>query len=476
MAERRGELPLPLPIVAHTAIALACALLYALSPSAWLQAVRAEVYALHALLAFGVVHQLLAWDAGDAAALGRASLLFGLGLGNHHLLMLLVGAVALPWAASRPRRREIVRSVPFALVALALLVAYLPIRASRGPEVDWGAPTTPARLAWLLSAAPFQRTASTYAALQPLGERLAALLWTLVSSLGLGVAAASLGGLWLLLRLRATRPAGVLLAGVALANLVSPALVGFDPQNPDAHGYALAALAVGVLGAAALAAGALAILAHARPAAGRVAARLVPILAAVALLPAARGTGDGADLSRAFGADLVVREVLDATPPGATLVTHDFQTAFGLWYLRRAEGARPDVTHVHAGFMGFPGYATPARRAALADPTAVVEYDDHIPDARLAHLAPAGLVLRPDGSLGEHRARWLRLDARLARLPPDAQTRRAILWARYRAARYFCRRAMLGPARDEIAAARALSRSPLLDRLERACERGTLPP
>jgi hypothetical protein len=62
-------------------------------------------------------------------------------------------------------------------------------------------------------------------------------------------------------------------------------------------------------------------------------------------------------------------------------VTSYFQTIFGLWYLRVAEGARPDVILYHRHFLAYPGYR---EQHPTAPEPQVVEYDLDLPDELVA--------------------------------------------------------------------------------------------
>ena len=151
-----------------------------------------------------------------------------------------------------------------------------------------------------------------------------------------------------------------MLLGAALLDAATPALVGFDPANPDAYGYLEAAVAL----LAALSCALLAALAAAaaRPRLGRA------LAAALVAAVVAGGVATRARFSRAgfWDTGAAVGRFLDAMPPRARLVTSDFQTIFALWYLDAAEGRRPDVDIVHRHFLAYPGYreeiAAPRRR------------------------------------------------------------------------------------------------------------------
>jgi hypothetical protein len=107
--------------------------------------------------------------------------------------------------------------------------------------------------------------------------------------------------------------------------------------------------------------------------------------------------------SRFWDAGAVLGRFVDAAPPRALVVTSDFQTIFGLWYLIAVEGRRPDLIIVHRHFLAYPGYRdelihahaelapllgahdVECERVLTFEPT-VIQYDLDL-DARLAARA-----------------------------------------------------------------------------------------
>lgn len=370
-----GDLPFRVSLASAAAMALACALLYrivahtlaratprllraarettaagaslifGLSAAAWSQAVRAEVYALEAALLMGALAALFRFEErGATSALAAAGLATGLALANHHLVTILffVPAAAVT-LARRPTARAQAVTATLGILGLAAFL-YLPVRAAADAWPSYGVPDDAARFAWTVSARAFQksfvaREGSPGAdALQVLGV----LFEQATPALGL----LSLVGAWRLLSRRPTRRVGALFAGVLVAVAIGPALVGFDPENPDALGYLLPALAalvaLAAVGAAALA-----------DAIGAAAPRLGPAIGgalaiaatAVAALQAGRfATGvtrRGGDAS-----DTRAEAMLATLPPRAVLVTSYFETLFQTWAARAVFDARPDVIQI----------------------------------------------------------------------------------------------------------------------------------
>lgn len=118
--------------------AVLAALIFALAPTTWSQAVEAEVYTLHSLIvvaALLLMVSLLQMQALGSRRLLALAALLGLGLTNHLTTTLLLPAAALTlfFVAQRERwgRRQWLRAVPRLLLAALLpllLYLYLPLR------------------------------------------------------------------------------------------------------------------------------------------------------------------------------------------------------------------------------------------------------------------------------------------------------------------------------------------------------------
>ena len=247
---RRARTPAQSDARIDGVVGAAAGLAFGLSYAAAFQAVRPEVYALSALLVVTAAYEVARWDeTGDRRRLYTAALAAGLALSNHHLLALTFALPAALVVAPRAGWRVSLRALAVAGGTVAAVWAYLPLRAGRHPLVDWGAPTTLGRIWWTVSARAFQKAVArgTVGDVGSVAAALAAELWLVGAFL-------ALGGAYVLVRLGRTRLALVLL-GAALCDAATPALVGFDPANPDAYGYLEAAVALlAVLGCAVVAA------------------------------------------------------------------------------------------------------------------------------------------------------------------------------------------------------------------------------
>ncbi|HEX5579703.1 MAG TPA: DUF2723 domain-containing protein [Candidatus Limnocylindria bacterium] len=143
-------------------------LAFALASEPWRNAIRADVHALHVLLAAVVIWLLLVWRAAERVRAPRAggwllaaSLLFGLGMGNHPLIGLMafgVGAWLLFVDRDLWRRWRLVLGCIGLLLLGMSVYAYIPIRALLPPEppLFYARPTTFERLRYLLLAEQFR--------------------------------------------------------------------------------------------------------------------------------------------------------------------------------------------------------------------------------------------------------------------------------------------------------------------------------
>ncbi len=471
------------------------------------QAVRAEVYALNALCVLGATFTLARFgQLADRRYLLAAALLTGLGLCNHHLLMLLAVPAALLYLLVGVKRRpdhptRWRRAAVGVLLAGSLglcALAYLPLRAAQRPRVNWGAPTTVDRFAWVVSARGFHKAVDR-ATRESLQHRAGGALFALFGGLGAGGALIAFSGLYVGWRRQETRRETLLIAAVGGFNLLAPLLVGFDPFNPDAHGY----LAVAVL---AMAPGIALLIVGAGQALAQL-SRWAPVATLLALaLPALQlGELPKSDLSDHWDAEETARAML-AVPPGSLALTSYYGTVFSAWALQGVWDHRPDVAVVHRNFLGQPGYAeqqaqrhpelasqltawgkrrrlNPADLPALARRRPLrVQPDLNVSAAVSQRLSPAGLLFAYQAPRVDARRylRWhLRRHLHLIAAWHDAlgplvenESRRAASWFHYLLARQTCAYGPTGAARVHLRALERLQpRAKLLAQLRRACRR-----
>jgi len=149
-------------------VSAATALTASVAPGWWFQSVRAEVYSLEAALvlcAFYLFarHALNREPQGDGA-LKVGAFVCGLGLANHHFIMLAAIPAAIPRLVALARTRGGAGAARLAAAlagcaALGLLpYLFIPIRSIAGAPVSLGGAVTPGELAWVVSAKVYQKS------------------------------------------------------------------------------------------------------------------------------------------------------------------------------------------------------------------------------------------------------------------------------------------------------------------------------
>lgn len=363
--------------------------------AAWQESMTvAEVFSLHAFLA-----ALLLWlcaheravQPGPAAALG---LVFGLSLGNHQTMVLILPALLLTPGL---RARAVASAAAGALLGLGVY-AYLPVRAGASPPLDWGHAVTVKSFLHVLLRRDYGSLSLTTegAAAGGLPEFARQALRGL-SFLGAVPFALSLAGLWAWPAEaglpRRVAAAWLLAAGPAFLMLGRPA---FDAQSAGVlERFALLPL----IGAALLTA---AFLQRCGP---------LSSLAAVAVAGLSLAAVPSRSARASYLAHDYGRSLLDTLPPGAVFVMDGGDdTFYSLAALRWAHGLRPDLALHDRGGVVFPGLYGPDFRSL---PREEKEARRRAAEATLAEsgrlwystlnerllpgreLAPAGLLRRP---------------------------------------------------------------------------------
>ncbi|MDO8735451.1 MAG: DUF2723 domain-containing protein, partial [Elusimicrobiota bacterium] len=116
-------------------------LLLAFSTAFWRQSILAEIYSMNALFTVLIVYLLFS-DVKAAATL-LAAFLFGLGLGNHHTLVLLLPGII--YLLIKRLGKTFLPSTFYLLPAFLLgfsVYIFLPVRATQQPLNNWGNPQT----------------------------------------------------------------------------------------------------------------------------------------------------------------------------------------------------------------------------------------------------------------------------------------------------------------------------------------------
>lgn len=459
----------------------------------WLQAVRPEVYALQAALVFFIIDRLTALEAAaptrDHRPLYAASLAFGLALANHHFLALLLLPAAAPTLARAMLgggRRTLLRAIGFGALGLSTYL-YLPLRAASGAFQRFGSPDSAERFWWVVSAQAFQKnTGSGVPA--PVGERFADVLVQLALDLSPLTVILALGGIYVGLRVRATRRIGLLWLLLLSTHIAARAWLGFVRHNPDALGYLMPASGTIALFAALL----VGVLLHAvAQRAPRVAIVAGLVAAGLTLLPLPRVAPD-VTLATFRAGDAFDDVLLRELPPRAVVLAHEPQTIFRIAGAQSI-GERPDVVVVPIPLLPYPEMvadlaeddptlrdllrahlldgaigAAPLESLAAERPV-FLEMDPRVGEALHASLVPAGHYHRAladgatDTDVAEHevesRARLDRLRQRLGALDSaiDGETRSRLLWERYQHALFLAGRGQREAALAHVEVGRELN-------------------
>jgi len=316
------------------------------------QSAVTEVFSLHILCAAALLWLVAAaeerlLEPGPAAALGLA---FGLGLGNHHTLLLVAPALLL---AGRGRPGCLARALGFAslgVMAGFAVHAIVPLRAAKFPPLDWDHAVTPEAFWRLLTRRDYGSLSLTAEGSQSGGlEALAVQAWRSLKGISgqlgaLGTGLALLGALfWRRAGLR-LRPevvwAWVLVAGPGFLMLGRPA---FDPQTSNAleRFHLLPLLAAGIFVSVGLE-----VLSRLSLPLGFAAA---VVATGVALPGALRQSRRSDFLAHDYG-----RAILRELSPGETLVMDGGDdTFYCLAFLRFAQGLRPDLEMWDRGGVVF---------------------------------------------------------------------------------------------------------------------------
>jgi hypothetical protein len=479
--------------VARSLLALAASWTLAGAYGFWFQAVRAEVYALEAMLVCLSLERLSAIDLPssrpDPRPLFQACLALGLGLANHHFIAVLA-LPALAYALAALLRAHGARVLGIGSVAGALglaCYAYLPLRAAGLPPMDLGHPVTLRDFWWVVSAQVYARRIGTEA-LQPLGERFADLLVILIENFTPFVLPLALLGAYALLRSRATWALAYVWVVTVLISLCGRAFLNAVRANPDVLGYMMpgfaALLALAAVGVAAP------FVAQSGLGSRTVFASLAGLLAALGLVQF--GAESGRSSLRGFHAsddfdDLWRR----ALPTRALVVLTTPEVAFRHWEGEAVEALRADVGMLPLPFLGYGGknqalvqrepalspvvdhymahgeLSYPALEALARTRPVFVELDAAATLPLFSFVLPDGLLYRvlsarPSADQIVHAARereraQLTLLARVGDDVSEPETRKNLLWSRYIEALYYAFHGAIPEAQSSVRAGLALA-------------------
>ncbi|TEU08050.1 MAG: DUF2723 domain-containing protein [Anaerolineales bacterium] len=331
------------------AIGLASALAFAAGPTLWSQSTITEVYALHtfflALCLYLGLREDLLTRSRHWSALGLA---FGLGVGVHLTLLLMLPGLAFLVCQKRTRRHLFALAAGTSL-GLAIYI-YLPLAARGHPLVNWGDPSSWSGLWWVLSGKLYHPYAF---ALAPghLLSRVGAWARLLVQQYTvLGVALAVLGfGSWIQRRWSNW----ALATGVTF---VAYTVYAIAYDTADSYLYLIPTYLVAALWMAEGARTIAVDLMGGRPERWRIGIALtLVVLTGIPFYSALRHY-DRLDVSDDRTAEEWTDEVLGQLPEGALLITSQDRHTFALDYAQWVEQRRQDLMVIDGDLIHYDWY------------------------------------------------------------------------------------------------------------------------
>ena len=314
-------------------VAMSVALLYGWTSIVWTQAQSIEVYSLHALLLTTTLYAALRSRnaaKNDVRWFAITALFFGLMLTNHlSSAFLLPGIVvlALPSGTTRAQWKRLALIACIGLIPLALY-AYLPLRSSQEPLVNWGM-VHRSLDAFLYHVKGTQFGVWLFSDDKVAGKNLKVFLAMLPQAVAwIGLIAIAIGGVALVRRERRTALALALILGGNLG-------ISLGYSIPDIENYFLPSVIMAIM---CCGVGFHALLQRFNAERFAFALLLLPMVSATSVWKEQNRSHDRA-------VEAYTRLILDNAAPNAMIITHQwdyFCSAF--WYLQTVEGVRPDVT------------------------------------------------------------------------------------------------------------------------------------
>ena len=322
-----------------------------------LQAMRPEVYALHAMLACIVIERVLKFECTedpDPRVLFTALLAEGFALANHHFLAILLLPILAP-SIFRLSKLFAGIGVMTKLAISGLGIAtyvYIPLRAMTEPPINLGEATSLSRFWWVISARVFQKNTGEGVP-QPLWERFADVGVQLVENLHWIPLIMAFAGSYLLLRARRTRRMALVWITVFFPGIAARAWLGFVRSNPDALGYLLptfvagAGLALALLG--------LMIASLRKEKLISISTGTLGLILALLGLLHFNHSGRQISLDTFNATDSFDELRRRSLPARAVLFAFNPQLVFRHWGGESSEALRPDITLVPMPFLNYPG-------------------------------------------------------------------------------------------------------------------------
>ena len=397
--------------------ALAASVTASVAPGWWFQTVRQETYALQICLVLAALYPFLRYALAPKPSRERllyvSAFFAGLGITNHHFIMLAAVPAVIPQLTAAAREKggvgALTLTVKLVGVAAVGLLPYLflPLRAASGAAVSLGGVHAVGDFFWVLLAKGYQKSVSE--------DYLASLEsnlntdMTTMGQFGPLILVAAFLGFYLLLRTPRTRMAGLLLTLLVAITWMLRLTMGFDPFTPDYFGYLMPAMAAIAGGFAVFAAVTLYVI--------RTQIRRGPLVTAVlavglAVVPVLRAkhAHPTVDLST-FRATRLFRDFcFDTVTPGSLVLVNYHNLFYTLWSAKFIDGSRPDLTVVNPRLLNYPGYlnAVLRRNEMLAPLARALLVHKNLTESSAAELALSRpMRVEPDLSLDESVVRYM---------------------------------------------------------------------
>jgi hypothetical protein len=484
---------------------------FVISKGVFFESLRAEVYTLNAAISLLFLFLFTSFlMKKDWAYFFSSLFLIGFGLGNHHLLLLVIlfGAfISLFWRIKKSAFR--LRLIVFSLIFIfwgSLIYLYLSLRGDTLISIGSGASFR--EFLETVLASQFQPSLIASKSI-PFIERLSSVVYFIMEPLHPIIVVLSLGGIWVLWRTQRSEVA-FLWTYVPLSMLVLRAQMGFDPQNPDVYGYMLVPLGAISLLATLFIGEVLHIFYKQRHIFWKIGVYLLG--GVILLLPFKKLVKvlRGQEFSKFYVVQDFQEEIFSNIPPKGMIITSYFKTIFGLWYARAVEGFRPDVKIFPYAFLGYPGFRRKVERyypelAGLIQRSKEAkklhlrslfelqrqyeiffELDFFIPSEILDFLSPQGIMYKLNSkrvslkeldilAFSQHEL-WKKIIERFSDWTNESETERSIFWFRYLDSVFFARRgARLAALRSLEFCERINPLSPEIKRLKRALKKAKIP-
>jgi hypothetical protein len=496
-------------------ISCSTVLVTAVAPGWWFQTIRAEVYSLQILLVLGALYPVLLFCLENTTKNHRllylAAFIAGLGMTNHHFIMLVALPAAIPPLVAEARylggMGALKLAIRLAVTGIAGLLPYLflPIRSASFAAVSLGGVHSLRDFFWVVSARIYQKS-MTKEHESHLMERSMDSLFTMMGQVSPVILVASFAGLYLLLRRPKTRLAGLVLFLLISVTILMRSIMGFDPFNPDYLGYMLPAVAGLAIGFSAFAFITIDTL--------RTGLRRGPILAVIltvafAIVPIARArqTRPKVDLSDFRATRLLTDLALSKAVPGTTVLAFNYKLFFVLWSARFIDGSRPDVRVINPMMFVYPGYmrSTLIQYPELRHLVRSMLVHGKLTESAVADLAWKGPIrIEPNLELDDAVIRYMLPDAPIYQTSPEPlssadvstssveysaglrtfydllgptwneqETHRFLQWTHYQDALFLARRGDRKGAKKAVEMSLAIgSKSPEILLLQKALDKG----